>query len=277
MRSVAETIPEIVAATGITHPNVPPHERITFTAVAWNEEARAEKLLTLARHWFSHMVVGVQESTDATLEIAGVIVDRDTDQLIQHPHYGTGDASMHDLVRRVKTDWAFVVAFDELPDSELLESLSSVAAIADLKGYDAVWVPFISIVEGVEYTEQHGHLRLFRSQLRWPRTMHSRPTGSREIWWPHGHILHERSLDEMMRDYLRIYQLGRGNTGWERHNTLMMHDACVTVAARVGWNQVTTYDWWPEVRDIAFTEETPWLDETGPIQNPRSTSSRRRR
>lgn len=243
---------EIAEWVEISYPSVGPYHHCTFVAVAWNEERRAPKLLDVARQWFSRMVIGVQESTDGTLSIVNALADRSGDQIVRHPHHGFGDASMPDLVSRVKTPWTFVVAFDEMPDEELLSSLKLATAYAEKKGVDGIWIPFHSIVEGIEYTEQHGHLRLFRTRLGWPKTLHSRPRGNKEIWWPHGVIRHERSLDEMMRDYLRYYELGRENPGWTRHNRQMMQDACTGVAALKGWGFVEGHDWWPAVQRIAF-------------------------
>ena len=228
------------------------YDTCTFVAVAWNEEARAEDLLMMARAWFKHMVIGVQQSTDRTLEIVQTLANRDTDKIIQHPHLGIGDASMPDLIAAVPTAWAFVVAFDEFPSQELLESLGDAMAYAKANRSDALWIPFRSIVEGNEYKEQHGHLRLFRASLGWPKTMHSRPKGRNEMSWDKGYILHERSLNEMMLDYLRYYEMGKGNQQWEKHNKLMMHDACVVIAGDKGWDFIKSHDWWSTVERIAF-------------------------
>lgn len=225
------------------------YDDITFVGVAWNEEQRAYDVLHLARDWFTHTVVGVQESTDRTLDIALEILDRPTDKIIEHPHYGYGDRSMPNLISNVTTKWAFVLAFDEMPDTELLESLGETKHAGKT---DAYWIPFTSYVEGIEYTEQHGHLRLFRQHLGWPITLHSRPKGKYEAMWPTGRIIHTRSLDEMMQDYLRYYEIGRGNPGWDNHNRLMMHDACTSVASVHGWDFVKHHEWWPLVESIAF-------------------------
>lgn len=252
---ITASLAEIAQHAGIKHPNKRPFHDISFVGVAWNEVERTPELLALAREWFSHLVIGVQESTDGTLSAVRQFANRPSDQIIEHPHYGYGDRSMPELVRAVETPWVFVVAFDELPDLELLQGLESAVTWGDKMGYDAFWVPFHSIVEGVEYNEQHGHIRLFKQKLEWPTTLHSRVTGHKEIWWPHGHIVHDRSLDEMIRDYLRYYELGRGNRGWEAHNILMMHDACVGVAGKHGWTYVMHYDWWKRVSKLAFTKE----------------------
>lgn len=278
IRSITSTLAEIGENTGIAYPNERPFEEISFVGVAWNEAERAPDLLALAHEWFTHTVVGVQESTDGTLAIAREILNRKSDQIIEHPHYGFGDRSMPDLIRSAETDWVFVLAFDELPELELLKSLMSAVALAERIRVDAWWVPFASFVEGIEYTEQHGHLRLFKRRLGWPEGLHSRPAGKNEAWWPFGKIVHTRSLDEMMWDYLRYYQLGKGNRSWEAHNTLMMHDACASVADRFGWDYVMQHDWWPQVARIAFTkEELNGRSESGPSQRPRRHRGQRAR
>lgn len=248
--TVTETIPEIVAMTEVTHPNVPPLD-ISFMGVAWNEEERAPALLQMAQQWFSDVVVGVQKSTDGTLDIARQYANT----VVEHPHFGFAEPSFQDLMQRCRHRWVFCVSFDEMPDTELLESLSSAVAYAEMHSRDGVLIPFASAIDGVEYSEQHEHLRLFRRHLRWPATMHSEPEARKRLHWPFGHIRHDRSLDEMMVDYLRYYRLGRGDAGWEKHNRMMLHDACEAVAAVKGVGYVQSFDWWPEVRKIAFSEE----------------------
>lgn len=252
---IAATLLEIQTVTGVQLPAEPPVPDCTFVTVAWNEEKRIEVLLDIAKEWFPYLVVGVQESTDSTLQLAGSIADRPGDQVLREPHHGYGDASMPRLLDAVKTKWAFVVSCDELPSVDLLQSTQAAMAYADFLGAGGVWVEFHSIIEGIEYVEQHGHLRLFRAELGWPRTLHSRPKARVEIWWPYGHIRHERSLDEMMQDYLRYWDIGRGNVGWESHNRQMMHDACESVALSRGWDFVRSHGWWPAVQQIAFIGE----------------------
>lgn len=268
--AITSTLEDIALNTGVAYPNQRPFKDISFVAVAWNEEERAPDLLALAREWFTHIVVGVQESTDRTLAIAKEIASRPTDKVIEHPHHGYGDRSMPHLIREADTDWVFVVAFDEMPDDVLLKSLRSATALGDKIGVDAWWVAFQSFVETAEYEEQHGHLRLFHRRLGWPEGLHSRPAGRKEAWWPYGKIVHQRSLDEMIRDYLRYYRLGRGNPSWDKHNVLMIHDACASVAEKLSWTFVMEHDWWPEVAKLAFTkEELDARTERGPAQRAR--------
>jgi hypothetical protein len=60
-----------------------------------------------------------------------------------------------------------------------------------------------------------------------------------------------------MQDYLRYFEIGKGNRGWEAHNLLMMHDACEGVAAKKGWDYIRSYGWWASVRDLAFEGKEP--------------------
>jgi len=263
MIRVEEPIEEIAAKTGTSLPNRGPYTDCTGVMVAWNEEARMPALLKLMKRWFSNLVVGVQESTDSTLKIAESLANRPGDQVLREPHLGYGDASMDRIVSAVRTPWLFDIALDEMPSKELLESMWTATAYAESVGAEGVWIPFHTLVDGVESVSEQqdpmssGHLRLFRRSLGWPKTLHSRPSARIELWWPYGRIDHVRSLDEMMQDYLRYFQIGKGNRGWEAHNILMMHDACVGVAAEKGWPYVQSFAWWSAVRDLAFEGKEP--------------------
>lgn len=259
MKIVSETIPQIVAKTGVTHPNIGPYSDCSAVMVAWNEEERMASLIDLFHQWFTRTVIGVQESSDTTLAIAKSMA-RSDDQVIEEPHFGFGDASMPRLVNAVRTPWVFVVAADEWPSTDLLESLWSATAYAQQDHIDGIWIPFRSMTDGIEAPDtQAGHLRLFKRDLGWPSTMHSRPKTENDMWWPFGHILHTRSLDEMVRDYLRIWAIGKDSSQWRRHNELMLHDACVGVAAHKGWDYVKSHEWWPEVQGVAFGGHDPAL------------------
>lgn len=250
---IAANPERLVERSGIPAPNPHPYDGITAGMVLWNEARRLPALLDALQPWFEHIVIVVQESTDGTLQIAQAR-QRPGDQVVADKHRGTGDASMPLLVRTIRTDWSFIVAGDEMPDEGLLGSLWHAAWSADQERAEGVWVEFESIVEGVPYTEQHGHLRLFRTRIGWPSTMHSRPTASRELWWPRGRIRHERSLDEFLTDYVRYFGMSNGNPSWIAHNRQMLHDACVGVAAVKGWEFVHQMAAWPEVKAIAFPE-----------------------
>lgn len=231
------------------------HWPVTATLVAWNEAPRLKPLLKHLRPFFDTIVVGVQQSEDATQAIAELYADK----VVTDRHHGYGDATYGPLVLPlVETEWSFKVDCDEKPTVELLESLGDALAYADDRGLDALWIPFRSAVDGGEYNEQHAHMRLFRTRLGWPASLHSRPPTDNAELWDHGYIRHDRSLDEMMQDYLRYWSVGRGNPGWDEHNRLMMYWACTGTANIKGWEYVRSFPWFPQVEAIAFRQEKPW-------------------
>lgn len=246
---------EITEISGIEIPNAYPYGHVTVALVAWNEQARLGKLLDYLRPYFETIAIVVQESTDETFRIAREFAD-----IVEiDKHRGFGDASFGPiLLPRVKTLWTLKIDCDEMPDEGLLQSLSSATWYAEHLGLGGLWIPFRSSVDGIEYEEQHSHLRLFRTSIGWPGTLHSRPPTDRTAVWTTGHIRHDRTLDEMMRDYLSYWRAGQGNAGWEEHNRLMMYHACAGTASVKGWDYVRAFDWWPQVEAISFTKETPW-------------------
>ena len=256
------TMPELVGKTGVTHPNVPPYDDITLLIVAWNEEERIGALLDHLLPWFSHSVICIQESTDRTYEVVTEkvrVAESRLHRVLTDAHWGHGDKSYPRMVREAYTRWCFVVSCDEWPTLDLLQSLETATAAADLdrRTDQAIWVPFRSWIDDLEVEGEHGHLRLFKTLVGWPETLHSRPMTTRALWWPFGCIEHRRSLDEMMRDYLSYFKVGRGHKGWDAHNTAQMHDACQFVANAKGWEYVRNFEWWPQIESIAFREGVP--------------------
>jgi hypothetical protein len=246
----AASLAEISVASGLPVPNPTP-QNITFAIVAWNEAHRLEKLLTYVRPWFTTIAVVVQKSTDGTEEIARDLAD----VFVSDLHRGYGDASFGPvLLPLVRTAWTFKCDADEWPSEDLLNTLTSAAWYAQSEGRVGLWIPFRSAVDGIEYNEPHSHLRLFRTAIGWPGTLHSRPMTDNTFWWHTGYIRHNRTLDEMMQDYLRYWDVGRGNKGWEDHNRLMMYHACKGTAETKGWAYVKAFPWWPAVEAIAFSE-----------------------
>jgi len=246
-------LPAIEEATGIAYPNITPYTHITAALVAWNEERRLPALLGHLRPHFARIVVGVQKSDDATLEIARTYAD----EVVEDKHRGFGDATFGPRVLPlVRTKWSFKVDADEWPTTELLLSLSSATGWAEHLERNGVWISFRSSVEGQEYNEQHSHLRLFETRLGWPNSLHSRPPTESVVWdWAIGHIRHDRSMDELVRDYLRYLRIGQGNRSWEDHNRTMIRSACLAGAQARGWDFVKSFEWWPEVHQVVFGKE----------------------
>jgi hypothetical protein len=248
---------EITQQSGIEHPKVTPFTHITATLVVWNDQERLGQLLSWIRPYFARIVVGVQDSEDDSLSVARELADT----VVEDRHSGFGDSTYGPKVLSLVTSpWALKLDCDEWPSTDLLDSLSSATWMCeqDRDTFDGAWLPFRSSVDGVEYEEQHAHLRLFRAHLGWPAMLHSTPPTNRTLLWHTGHIRHDRTLDEMMRDYLNYWRVGLGNKGWEAHNRSMMYHACLGTAGVRGWDYVRSFTWWPEVEAIAFKEEKPW-------------------
>jgi hypothetical protein len=223
---------------------------VTFSGVYWQEEARLPTLLKLVRPWFKHVVVGVQKGTDATLEIAR----EHADVVVEDDHHGYAEPTFRKVLEQISSPWTFVVSGDETPSTDLLDSFQSMLDQAP-EGTDGFWIPFRSTIDGIDFSaEEDGHVRIFRTDLGWPKTMHSGPPYRHAIEWRVGNISHDRSLDEMVLDYLTYFRLGRGDPQWERHNLMMMRDACKGVAGVKGWEYVHSFPWWGEVNDLAFME-----------------------
>lgn len=255
----ARPVDDIIEDSGLPHPPIAPHRNITFAIVVWNDETRLAPLLEYVRPYFETLAVVVQESPDNTLQVA-----RERADIVMKDNWrGYGDKSFGPvLLPQISTKWTFKVDCDEWPTKELLESLHLAVWEAERLKKRGMWIPFRSWVEDNEYEEQHAHLRLFETSLGWPDTLHSRPPVSNGLIWSYGHILHRRSLDEMMRDYLEYYRRGKGNRSWDAHNKLMMRAATRGVAGRKGWGYVKGYDWWPELMAIAYDGVDP-EDSTG--------------
>lgn len=229
-------------------------ENVTAGGVYWNEAARLGDLLTLLTSTFERVVVVIQESTDDTLKIAQSILTRPGDRIRTDEHRGSGDLSVPMFLQTVSTEWTFLVSGDERPTARLLESIPDATDKAEQLQIDGWWIRFRSTIDGYDFTdEQDRHLRIFRTRVGWPHAaLHSRPLTENTMVWEEGWIDHDRSLDEMIADYLRYLGLGRYSGQWTAHNQRMLHDACMRVAERAGWTNILSRSWWPEVRDAAF-------------------------
>lgn len=237
--------------SGIPNPNPIPYTDLTAAMVLWNEAERLPRLLEVLHPVFEHTTIVVQASTDDTLDIA-LAARRTGDSVVIDEHRGTGDASMPKVLSNVRTDWVFVVAGDELPDDTLLRSLWTAGWWAEQERIDGLWIDFESTIDGVPAQIDSAHLRMFKTALRWPNTMHSRVTPNVDGYWPFGKLHHDRSLDEMIVDYLRYLSMSGQDAGWLAHNKLMIRDACTGVAEVKGWDYVQSFPWWPEAREAAF-------------------------
>jgi len=231
---------------------------VTFSGVYWNDPKRVAKLLRLVRPWFTHVIVGVQADEPAT-DPTYLAATKWADEVITDRVAGHCEPTIGKVLNRIPTDWTFLVSADETPSKPLLGAFQDILDDAAAEQHDGYWIRMLSSIQGVPYpSEQDNHLRVFKTKLGWPPTLHSRPPAFRaKFWRPEDILHHDRSLDEMMEDYLRYWEIGQGNAGWVAHNRQMMHDACEATARHHGWAFVSDFPWWPRVRQIAFNGEDP--------------------
>jgi len=234
-------------------------ETVTAGGVFWNEARRLPHLLDILASHFRHISIVVQQSDDDTLKIAYErLKDVPGSKISVDVHHGSGDPSFPLLLRSVETPWTFIISGDELPSFDLLISMERLDRNVDFGDIDGFWIPFRSTIEGIDFTsEQDAHLRLFKTELGWPEAkLHSRPDAKVNAAWSTGYIRHDRSLDEMVADYLRYLEMGKDDAGWTAHNKLMLHDAVYKVGDVVGIADIMNRPWWPAVLE-ALVGYTP--------------------
>jgi hypothetical protein len=254
---------------------------VTFAGAYWNCGERLEKLLAYVRPWFGTIIAVVQESPDNTLEVARKYAN----VVVEDPWLGHGNPSIHKAVSLATTKFVFVVSDDEWPTEELLYSFQDLVGKLKEESKDGAWVHFTSTIDGLEFTkEQDGHLRFFRGGLNWPPTQHSRPMIDNTIFWtpPGAWVRHDRSLDEMMIDYLNRYDVGvRENISDQQmtHNRAMMRNGCIGVADKKGWEYVTSFEWWPKILEVAFEGQAPDMSKPvpPPVEPPKAAPKKRRK
>lgn len=254
------------------HPRAP-WKDVTFAGGYWNCGERLEKLLTYVRPWFRNIVVVVQESPDNTLEVARSLAD----VVIEDKWHGRGDPSIHLAVKNVKTKFAFVVSDDEWPSEDLLNSFQDLVNEMRHKSRNGAWIKFESWIDGYDFTKGDQHLRFWETHISWPPEPHARPATDNTLFWETGFIKHDRSLDEMMVDYVRRYEMGLDNPKWsptvQPHNQKMMHSATRAIAERRGWDYVKAFEWWPKVREYAWDGE----EQSDPVPDAEEEPAPRRR
>jgi hypothetical protein len=227
----------------------PPYENIAGVSVIYNEERRVAPLTATLGTWFDEVVVVVQKSTDKTLDIARKILNAPTHKVIEDAHRGAGDFSMPTALAAVTKPWVFVLSGDEMPDIELLRSLPDLTTALERDGLQGAFIEFEEKVDGVPYIEHGRHVRVFRPEGGWEARLHSAASHDRVGIWPIGVIHHERSLSELIIDYLGYLAIAErdGDAGLVDVNRATIMRACETVAESKGWAYVRGLKEWPMV------------------------------
>ena len=232
-----------------------PYSDITFAGVFWQEEKRLPLLLKYVRPWFANIVVGVQKGGDLTADFAYELANK----VVLDVHHGFAEPTFTKVLGAISTPWTMVISGDEKPSPDLLDSLGEMLEFSRLSNepqVDAFRIRFHSTIDGIDFTgEQDCHIRVFKTKCSWPTTMHSEPRVERPVYWDTGYVDHDRSLDEMIVDYLSYYHRGLGDAGWDKHNRMMMRGACGGVAGPRGWAYVKSFGWWAEVASVAYEAE----------------------
>lgn len=241
------------------HPRAPWRD-VAFCGAYWNCADRLEKLLTHVRPWFRTISIAVQESPDDTLAVARRLAD----VVVEDKWQGRGDPSFGKAVRASGRPWAFVISDDEWPSEALLDSFQDLVSKLIREQKDGAWVHFVSTINGHDFTrETDEHLRLFRSKIPWPTSQHARPMTDNTIRWrpsKEAFVRHDRSLDEMMTDYVRRYEIGQREAATDQqmaHNQRMMRSAVDAVARLEGWDAIRAAEWWESVVKYAYGGTAP--------------------
>lgn len=233
-----------------------PIPKTALVMVVKDEAPRLRNLLPVVKPWFEQIVIGVQDSTDETLALAEAV----TPYVVRDRPRGFGDASFPKVQKLVTEKFSFRLDADETPTRALLESLLVAARFCEDENYGGLWIPFRSWIEDAEWEQPHSHLRYWLSKYEWPPHLHSRPDPHRQHFWSTGFIEHRKSLDEHVTGYLGYLMAGAGNQGWTDHNRLMIRSAVEGTAARKGWADIESREWWPTVLAEIYGGQRP----TGP-------------
>lgn len=145
---------------------------ITFCGVFRNEAPRIRQILDFAQKMFPEMILAVQQSDDATLQICKEY----TSNIIERPSESP-EESKDFVMEQVKTPWTLWFDADEFPSVNLIHFFERITP-ADLFNVDAVSFVRINYIDGLIINGNQGEdrqFRLIRKDVRWdPKTQGKR-------------------------------------------------------------------------------------------------------
>lgn len=133
---------------------------ITFCAIYRNEASRMRLDLDWASKMFDNMIIGVQQSDDATLEIAKEY----TKNIILRPSESP-EESKDFIMEKVKTHWTFWLDADEFPSVSLMRWLETLSFF-DLTSYDSVSFLRVNYIDGLIIEGGQGIDKQFRMMIK---------------------------------------------------------------------------------------------------------------
>lgn len=137
---------------------------ITFCAVYKDEAPRIRYSLDLARKLFDNMIIAVQKSDDATLQICQEYTQNILNRPVEPP-----ELSKDFIMKEIKTEWMFYLDADEFPSLGVIRYLEMVEH-TNLYGYDSVSFIRINYINGLAIEGNQGvdrQFRLLNRNVRW--------------------------------------------------------------------------------------------------------------
>jgi len=178
---------------------------ISLCIVARNEAHRLAPMVAFHRPLVSEVVIVVQASSDATLEVARACAD----VVIEHPAYGYCEASRQAASDAARFDVHLVLDVDELLTPAAIAALPELVeqAYAARSGFRLRRTTYLDGAH--QWTGDAHHRLVHRANVRYLDEIHTEPQGDwgRIPTWDEVAILHTKTSAEQLRDDARVNAL----------------------------------------------------------------------
>jgi predicted O-methyltransferase YrrM len=214
---------------------------ISLCMVVCNEAHRLAPMVAFHRPLVSEVVIVVQQSADATLEMARELAD----VVIEHPAYGYCEASRQAASDAARHDVQLILDADELLTPAAIAALPELVeqAYAARSGFRLRRTTYLDGAH--QWTGDAHHRLVHRANVRYLDEIHTEPQGDwgRIPTWPGLAILHTKASAEQLRDDARVNALL--TTGALRDDRLraqklpLQHRlAAILPSAQPGWADI---------------------------------------